>query len=95
MQGGKIHRRSFGQIPVLIGGGPHVEQLVDAPEKPGFRIGFCQPRQCCIGRCGHRIATMACQGETSEGRVTQFGIPKPANQRIARLTDASRISRRS
>jgi hypothetical protein len=60
---------------VPIGGGTHVQQLVDAAKKGGFWIGFRQSgKRCLCSGCGNRIAAMACQGETSKGCVTQFGI---------------------
>jgi hypothetical protein len=72
---GKICCRGRRQISVPIGGRADVEQLVDAAEKGGFRIGFRQSgKRCLCSFCGHRITAMACQGETPEGCVTQFGI---------------------
>ncbi len=58
-----------------IGGGTHVQELVYAAKKGGFRIGFRQSskRRLC-SFCGHRITAMACQGKSSEGCITQFGI---------------------
>jgi hypothetical protein len=75
MESGKIFCRGRRQISVPIGGGTHVQQLVDAAEKGAFRIGFRQSSKCCLcSGCGDWIAAMACQGETPEGRVTQFEI---------------------
>ncbi len=75
VEDGKIRCRRLRQIPVPIDGGTHVQQLVDSTEKGGFRIGFRQSgKRCFCSFCGHRITAMACQGETPEGRVTQFEV---------------------
>ena len=75
MKSSKVGRGGLGQVPVPIRGRAHIQQLINAAEQGGFRIGFRQSGKRCLGcSCGNRITTMACQGEPPEGRVTKFRI---------------------
>ena len=64
----KIGSGSLRQIPVPIGSGTHVQQLINAAEKGGFGVGFREAGQRRFGGCrGYRIAAVACKGKPAKG----------------------------